>query len=812
MPEAFKPISILKPSIMKSQINKNQTPFCTLCKRFSLIILMILIINNSFAQCPDIIQPSNQVVCNGNSTAAVNFSGSVPGTVFTWTNNNPSIGLAAGGIGNIPSFTPVNSTYATVTATITVTPSVTGSDFAYITNQNSNSVSAININTNTVAATIPVGNIPWGVSVSPDGTRAYITNFNSGTVSVINTSNNTVIATIGVGVGPIGVVVSSDGLKAYVTNLAANTVSVINTSTNAVTATIVVGDQPLGIALNLDGSKLFVSNNNSNLVSVINTATNSVTSTISVGSNPYGLCFYGGTNKLYVANTGSNTVSVVNTVTNSLDTTINVGISPRCISICADGSRAFVTNSGGDNLSVINTSTSAVIATISVGIFPFGVSVNPDCSRAYVANIGTNDVTVINTASNAVISTIAAGDGPTGFGNFISSHTGCTGTPKSFTITVMDKISPYIIYAKTEARFGEYNSIGGDVGVTDANGIASFKNGDVLNPYRVYAKNISVEIPSQINNRTYASASGGPNPPFLVYNGTGGTGSYIAATSGTVNGNYKSLTIKRGITCTVTGNDFGTIIIGEGASVTFTSPLINMEELNLKAGDGEESYTWVNFSRPTELKVSKKVKVSEWCRVNENGPRVIFYMGDNNPDEERFIINGEDTRVTANIMIPHGLLKVNGSEDNNIVMTGWYIIEKLKSQGRNITWNKYTCSLPSAPVGNMPVTNAGNNPVKDSPVTSVVQPLKTGTELNIGFKVNIYPNPSRGDIHIQVLSGSNDQINARIFNDNGKMIQFVTKLNKTGFVKWGSANGKGIYLMEVTQGMNKQVIKLIRID
>ena len=802
---------------MKNQIYPPLTEFCILCKRFSLFLLMILIINNSFAQCPDILQPSNQVVCNGNSTAAVNFSGSVPGTVFTWTNNNTSIGLVAGGIGNIPSFIPVNSTYAPVTATITVTPSVTGSDFAYITNQNSNSVSAININTNTVAATIPVGNIPWGVSVSPDGTRAYVTNFNSGTVSVINTSNNTVIATIGVGAGPIGVAVSRDGLKAYVTNLAANTVSVINTSTNAVTATIVVGDLPLGIALNQDGSKLFVSNNNSNSVSVINTATNLITSTISVGSNPYGLCFYGGTNRLYVANTGSNTVSVVNTVTNSLDATISVGINPRCISICPDGSRAFVGNSGGDNLSVINTSTASVTATISVGIFPMGVSVSPDGGRVYVANIGTNDVSVINTTSNTVISSIATGDGPTGFGNFISSRTGCTGTPKSFTITVMDKISPYIIYAKTEARFGEYNTIGGDVGVTDANGIASFKKGDILNPNRVYAKNISVELPSQVNNRTYSSASGGPNPPFLVYNGTGGSGNYTAAVNGTVNGNYRNLTIKKGITATVTGNDFGTISIGEGACLTFTSPLINIEELNVKEGDDEGNYTRVNFSGPTELKVSKKVKVSELCRLNEEGPRVIFYMGDNNPDEERFIINGEDTRITANIMIPHGWLKVHGSEDNNTIMTGWYIIEKLKSEGRNITWNKYTCSLPSAPMGNRPLINEGNqvlenNIPKETPVTSLPQQLKTETALNISFKVNVYPNPSQGDIHIQVLSGSNDPINARIFDGNGKMIQFVTNLNKTGLVKWGTNKGKGIYFIEVTQGRNKQIVKLIRID
>jgi hypothetical protein len=45
--------------------------------------------------------------------------------VYNWTNDTPSIGLAASGTGNIASFTAVNTTTAPVTATITVTPSYT---------------------------------------------------------------------------------------------------------------------------------------------------------------------------------------------------------------------------------------------------------------------------------------------------------------------------------------------------------------------------------------------------------------------------------------------------------------------------------------------------------------------------------------------------------------------------------------------------------------------------------------------------------------------------------------------------------------
>ncbi len=68
----------------------------------------------------------NQSLCNNSSTTAINFTGSA-GASFSWTNNTPSIGLAASGTGNIASFIATNATNTPVAATVTVTPSSTGS-------------------------------------------------------------------------------------------------------------------------------------------------------------------------------------------------------------------------------------------------------------------------------------------------------------------------------------------------------------------------------------------------------------------------------------------------------------------------------------------------------------------------------------------------------------------------------------------------------------------------------------------------------------------------------------------------------------
>ena len=48
---------------------------------------------------------ASQVLCNNESTDAINFSTENSGgtTTYTWTNNNTAINLAASGTGNIPS-------------------------------------------------------------------------------------------------------------------------------------------------------------------------------------------------------------------------------------------------------------------------------------------------------------------------------------------------------------------------------------------------------------------------------------------------------------------------------------------------------------------------------------------------------------------------------------------------------------------------------------------------------------------------------------------------------------------------------------
>ncbi len=377
-------------------------------------------------------QQSNQTVCKTVATAAINFSGTGANN-YSWANNNTAIGLAASGTGNIGSFTATNATGSPVTGTITVTPS--NIPYAYISNSNSNTVSVVNTVSNAVVATIPVGTYPFGVCVSPDGTKVYVSNVNSNNVSVINTATNTVSATIVVGTTPFGIIFSQDGAKAYIANYNSNNVSVINTATNTVTTSITVGTRPVGLCISTDGGKVYVANSGSNNVSVINTATNTVITSVSVGTYPYGLAVTPDGSSVYVVNNLSANTSVINTATNTVSATIGVGSAPNGVAVSTDGSKVYVSNISSNSVSVINTATNTVSATIAVGNAPNGLSLSPDGTKLYVANSQSGNVSVINTVTNTIASTITVGSGPIALGKFISGS-GCTGTPVSFDITV----------------------------------------------------------------------------------------------------------------------------------------------------------------------------------------------------------------------------------------------------------------------------------------------------------------------------------------------------------------------------------------
>jgi YVTN family beta-propeller protein len=196
-----------------------------------------------------------------------------------------------------------------------------------VANFNDNTVSVIAAASNTVVATIPVGNDPFGVAITPDGAHAYVTNYFDDTISVVATASNTVAATVPAGIAPIGVAFTPDGTEAYVTD-SNSEVSVIATASNAVVATIPVGIASDAVALTPNGAYAYVANDFGNNVSVIATASNTVVATIPVGTSDDAVAVTPNGAYAYVVNSNDNTVSVIATASNTVVALIPVGNGP----------------------------------------------------------------------------------------------------------------------------------------------------------------------------------------------------------------------------------------------------------------------------------------------------------------------------------------------------------------------------------------------------------------------------------------------------------------------------------------------------
>lgn len=474
---------------------------------------------------PVITPVTNQSLCHNSATTPINFTSTTGfGTIYNWSNSNPSIGLAATGSGNIPSFTAVNTGNAPVTATISITGSTPAvGPRAYIPLTGTNFFSAlavVELATNTVLTTFNVTPHAAGLCPSPDGSRVYISNRLSNFISILNPIDNSIIGTIGVGSDPIFVKTNPDGSRLYVGNSTGNSLSVINTATSSVIATVPVGTFPFGIAVSPDATKVYVANRNSQNVTVINAVTNTVITTIPTGAAGIAVALIPDGSRLYVTAQNNAEIVVINTATNLVEGTISVGSAPTGMVMNHAGTRLYVTNQTSNTVSVINVANNTVIATVpTTGSGAAFISIAPDDSRIYVGHFNTNNIVVIDANTYNLITSIpmvANASNAGGHGNFINPGTGpvCTGPSKNFTITVQPALAVNAVTDQNLCSGALSQAI-------------NFSGGAAGTVYTWVNNNTNIGLP--------ANGTGNINP-FTVTNNTGTAITAVVTVTPTFNG------------------------------------------------------------------------------------------------------------------------------------------------------------------------------------------------------------------------------------------------------------------------------------
>lgn len=317
------------------------------------------------------------------------------------------------------------------TVNLTVAGLVWAGPRAYVANSTSNDVSVIDTDANVEIDRISVGQLPFGVAVSPDGSFVYITNQVSNTVSIIDASTNEVVNTIAVGSQPYGVAFTPNGAFAYVANHFSDSVTEIDTQAQEVTAAISVAGRPWEVVVSTDGQRVYVSKNGSIVesgsVSVIDVQTHSVTE---IPGESYAVSLAGDyayfTHVRYFDPlTGEGPQLKV------LDTTTNDWVAllqpmpgqPYDLSPTPDGTQIWVScirgSSGRDAVAIVDITNPGAPELIDAIDFGFGkmpreVAFSPNTDKAYVAFASSNTVGVLSTSPPSLIQEIPVGQGPTG--------------------------------------------------------------------------------------------------------------------------------------------------------------------------------------------------------------------------------------------------------------------------------------------------------------------------------------------------------------------------------------------------------------
>jgi len=217
-------------------------------------------------------------------------------------------------------------------------------------------------------STATVGNSPYAIAVSADGSRGWVTNSSSNTVSIVQklfgVGATPSVTTVAVGSAPTGVAVNASGTRAYVANSGSGTVSIIDydfTGYGTPTVrTVSVGSAPMNIAVSSDGSRAYVSNGSSGNVSIVdyNGGTPTVT-TVTVGSglrevavsaNGTRALVYGSNGSVYVLNSIAGSTAGVTKLPGTYPSYRSDGF----IALSADGSRGFVTQHDSQNVAIID--------------------------------------------------------------------------------------------------------------------------------------------------------------------------------------------------------------------------------------------------------------------------------------------------------------------------------------------------------------------------------------------------------------------------------------------------------------------------
>lgn len=231
-----------------------------------------------------------------------------------------------------------------------------------------------------------------------------VANKSEATVSLVDSSSGKVVATLPVGDGPHEVAISPDGNRALIANYGRQTpgrsLTLIDVPNAKVEKTIDLEEyrRPHGVQFVAEGRALVTVEDNQSLLEV-DVAAGKVGRAIPTAQNgSHMVAAAPAAQRAYVANLGSGSISAVDLATGKRIKNVPTGQGAEGIAVTPDGRQVWVTNRAADTVSVVDAGTLEVVATLPSEGFPIRAEATPDGKWVLVSNARAGDLSVFDVA------------------------------------------------------------------------------------------------------------------------------------------------------------------------------------------------------------------------------------------------------------------------------------------------------------------------------------------------------------------------------------------------------------------------------
>ncbi|MGD2116096.1 MAG: beta-propeller fold lactonase family protein [Acidobacteriota bacterium] len=310
-------------------------------------------------------------------------------------------------------------------------------DTLIVANKAEATVSLVDLESGEVKATLPTGDGPHEVAVSPDGRRAVIADYGTGeapgsTLTLIDVPGARVLSTISLGEyrRPHGLAwVHDDAL--FVTAEARKALLRVDPGAGKVVSSYETGQEVSHmVAVTPDASRAFVANIGSGTVTALDLETGEKLADVATGDGAEGIAVTPDGSRVWVTNRAADTVSVIDAASLKVVGTVELGSFPIRAEVTPDGAHVLVSNARSGSVAVIDQGSAEVLATVTIEVaasaegerllrfgespVPIGIEIAPDGERAFVALANADQIVILDLEKRAVAGQLTAGKEPDG--------------------------------------------------------------------------------------------------------------------------------------------------------------------------------------------------------------------------------------------------------------------------------------------------------------------------------------------------------------------------------------------------------------